>query len=72
MEIENYQDLVDLNPEGLVSSSGHYLERPEEGWRNHKKESFMGIGYHGSEIGDYKDDWSPSKRMGHIPTNGYG
>jgi hypothetical protein len=71
--IDTLKMLKEMDPEAVTCSKTYeYLERPSDGWML-GEESFIGIGYHGNESGDYNQEWKPAKaNLGHIPSKGYG
>lgn len=69
----NFFHLITINPEAVLSETGEYLERPNDGWIESNPNSFIGIGYHGNEMGSFSDNWYSAKAgLGHIPSGGYG
>jgi len=69
---KNFKELTKENPDALMSKDGEYLEKPTGGWIE-VENGFIGIGYHGNESGNWKEEWKQAKSgLGHIPSGGYG
>ena len=73
---ETIEELQKDNPDQVRSDDGDYLVRPDEGWKSWsakvKYAAFIGIGWHGHTMAEFRRGWQSCSKSGHVPPEGYG